>query len=155
MKDLLNRIGVIDLFAYLSPGAILLLSLVFWVNPKQEPTSYWEPMKNSVVLIGLLICFAYALGLFATSAGSALARYAEILAEAKKPRQSILGRIYQALIENLFGIGDWKAHFGMQARQTELQQTLNKYAGLKKARSLVPTIWDQKSLYRVLVIDDL
>src|SRR5262249_39615811 len=72
MKDLLEKFGLSELFAYLCPGAILLCSLLLWVQPGDVAKDGWQ----SFVLAGFLVVLAYTLGLMVAAWSSeGAARY--------------------------------------------------------------------------------
>jgi hypothetical protein len=77
MKDLLDQLGLSELFAHLFPGGILLSSLLLWVRPDELPfllqaKEGWQyPASAAILLIA-----AYSVGLILSSLSSWLAAYA-------------------------------------------------------------------------------
>lgn len=66
MKELLEKFGLADLFAFLSPGALLLCSLRLWIDPKVDLPDSFRPDKESweaFLLAVFLVILAYTLGL--------------------------------------------------------------------------------------------
>jgi len=63
MKEILERVGLVDLFAYLCPGIIVLLSFTLWLNLELKS----EPWKQQVVVLAAVFLLSYAIGIVLSS----------------------------------------------------------------------------------------
>ena len=61
MKELVNKYNLIDFFVSLFPGAILCLSLLFWLDPKFESSFWGKEFLVQFLVIFLLLLFPYIL----------------------------------------------------------------------------------------------
>ena len=59
MKELVEKYNLSDFFTYVLPGAIIILSILFWLPPKFH-SCFWE---KEFLVIFLLLLFSYTLGL--------------------------------------------------------------------------------------------
>ena len=63
MKEVLERIGLVDLFAYVCPGVIVLLSFTIWARP--DPKS--ELWKQQALIGVVAVLLAYMIGMILSS----------------------------------------------------------------------------------------
>ena len=70
MKDLLDHIGLTEIFAYLCPGAVVLCSLGLWLD--EVPTELLKQAKDQQVLaIFVVLVTSYSIGLVIAVWGAA------------------------------------------------------------------------------------
>src|SRR5207249_238023 len=69
MKDVLDKFGLHDLFAYLCPGAIFLFTCLLWVDPAALVIADMKEGWMGFVVGAFILLLAYALGLILTTWG--------------------------------------------------------------------------------------
>lgn len=62
MKDILDKFGVTEFFAYLCPGVIVISSLALWIQPEFDRVVGSDLAEQQLVMAFLLLIVAYALG---------------------------------------------------------------------------------------------
>ena len=67
MKEIAEKIGLSDFFAYICPGTILLFSFVLWMRPDFKSPPWELILKQQFLAILLFSILAYTLGLLLSS----------------------------------------------------------------------------------------
>jgi hypothetical protein len=154
MKDLLEKIGLGDLFAYVCPGTILLCSLLLWLDRTDLPAGVernsWQSLAISIVL-GIL---AYTLGLIVawwSSEGAAL-----YLRQAGRLR--LKWTRARACILRLLGILHWipapRVNPSIIQSNLQITEDLHNFVQLQGLSSLeIP--WDRLAIYRAIMADQV
>ena len=151
MKDILEKLDLIELFAYLCPGAIVLFSTVLWMD-QNTLNGLKEIFKEQQILGAIMsIIVSYAVGvMIALWSGVGADRY--IRAHYKPnaaPKEDWEALGWLAL--NLF---HWipvpRMNASIVEGQLRIAEALTRYTGLNNL-SLMQNPWDRLATYRTIV----
>jgi len=155
MKDILEKFGLSEFFAYLCPGAILVCSSALWAAPGLNDLLGSKLEKHPLVVVLLLVVVCYALGLIVTFWGSSGAhRYVR----AHRVRRLCSSKLRERLtfwpLRFCCGIPVPVDNEATVEGHLRMSQDLTRYAGLP-GLSALETPWDRLSLYRTVMTDRL
>jgi hypothetical protein len=156
MKELIEKVGISELFAYLCPGLILLLSLRFWIEPKKMDEIFREIIKQDLILVILVLILSYTLGLIVASwSNRGAALYYRLKGRIKVSRQiSNDCYLFQNIALWLIGFMHWLPQFRVNAsvvaNNLRIAQDLDELVRLQGLSSLdIP--WDRLVIYRTIM----
>jgi hypothetical protein len=150
MKELFENLGLADLFAYLCPGAITLLSFAFWTTPNLASILGTELAKNEFVVAVVFLLASYAVGLIVAAwSGEGAALY-----DRNRARR-IAGYSMSPVLWFV-----WLLHWiprPKQSRETvegnlRIQEGLDSYGGFPGLTQFLSS-WDRPATYRVVILD--
>jgi hypothetical protein len=150
MKEILEKIGLSEFFAYICPGAILLFSLTLWLDPEKIAKFLGESfVKQQIVTAIFLLIFSYTLGLiiswWSISGADLFIR--------KKRRPQALQRkekVLTGLLWVFHGLPEPRSNPSIVEAKLKMAEALEKYSGLQ-GLSLIETPWDWLVLYRTFM----
>jgi hypothetical protein len=154
----LHNLGWTELFAYLCPGAIMLLSVALWVQPHLADVFGEEMPHNEFVFAIVFLLLSYAVGLPVARAGEGFAnRY--LLARAKRDAfdDSRASRIWLTLAWAFWTLISWIPewpHTPYFVRERLRLQDEIENSGLP-GLSIAVNPWANLAIYRVLVAERL
>ncbi len=155
MKDILQKFGPSELFAYLCPGAILVCSSALWAAPGLNTLLGSKLEKHPLVVVFMLIVVCYALGLIVTFWGSS---GADKFVRAHRIRELCGSKLRERLtlwwLRFLHGIPLPLANEATVEANLRISQDLTRHAGLP-GLSALESPWDRLTLYRTVMADRL
>lgn len=153
MKDILEKLGLTEFFAYLSPGAIVLCSFALWGKPRLGSIIGSELAKQQCVVVALLLILCYMLGMIVSLWGCAGARQYVAMHGRKRARYMVHGTLNRLTWGWLYAFhrlplpasDPW-----LVGREINIALTLREQVGLEKlSKRLTP--WDWLTTYRSLM----
>jgi hypothetical protein len=152
MKELFENLGLADLFAYLCPGAISLLSFAFWTTPSLGRVLGKELAENQFVVgVGFLLA-SYAAGLIiAAWNGAGAALYSRMNPRARRRAGYPVSPMSWLV---------WLFHWiptPKQARETvegnlKIRERIDLYGGFPGLSQFLSP-WERPATYRALISD--
>lgn len=146
MKEIIERFGLSEFFAYISPGIILLSSLGLWAKP-DFTSAFW---KQEFLVIVIFLILSYTLGLILVTINNiGLTRH---LRKSIKKRKGILSKIWGWVI--CFFSPFLSPHFTPSIVDANLRiaQDLIRISGIGGASAYVNPL-DWLVIYRVMKAD--
>lgn len=155
MKDILEKFGLSEVFAYLCPGVILVSSSALWAAPSLDKLLGSKLEKYPLVVVLILIVVCYALGLIVTFWGSNGAdRYVRAHRVRKWRGSTLRERLTLWRLRFLHGLPFPLENEATVEANLRISQDLTRYAGLP-GLSALESPWDRLSLYRTVMTDRL
>jgi hypothetical protein len=161
MKEVIQKVGLGDVFAYICPGAILLCSLLLWFNPEQATLFHlgkesWQAFSLPVFL--LILSYTLGLILAAWSSGGAalyLRCVRRLRSRLDEPWLSAVNAPFVGLLWLLHWIPEPRIDRVLFAEaNTRMATRLSRLAG-PLGLSSVETPWDWLLLFRTVIQDHL
>lgn len=149
IKDILEKFTLIELFAYLAPGAIVLFSITLWVRPNIE-TILGKSIAEQQIIVGfLLFILSYALGfIIAWWSNSGVAYYFSPDIHRNlfqwRPAWWLLCLFYAQPLPRI--------NQGVIAQQVEIIGHLEQ-SGVDSLLSVLNTPWELLATFRTLMMD--
>ena len=146
MEDILEKFGIGEFFAYISPGAILLSSIVLWIELDFD-SKFWE---HEVLVVTLFFVFSYILGLVLASFNQQMhARYTRLSTVEAGGR---LGQIWAQLLRLVYRFPSARLNESLVDANLRIADDLVQITGLHGLSSLTNP-WEYLDIYRALVED--
>ena len=152
MKEILEKIGLSEFFAYVFPGGILLVSLILWVDMKELQGFLGETIvKQNFVVATFILVFSYTLGLIVASWSSS---GADLYIRMKRRPQAIRQerRALRVLLWVFHALPDLRFNRSTVEAHLKITEDLTRYSGLQRL-SLYESPWDRLVLYRTVMAD--
>lgn len=155
MKEILDRIGITDLFAYLLPGVLVLSSTLLWTRPEPELFIGSDLASQPLIVGAFIVIAAYLSGMVIYWASTWLLNYYRLKQIAIFEGSSRLNpnRIYRRVVIVLF----WLLIPVFRSSTDEQERTVKLYFKISKALPADETElmtmgnpWDMYALIRSL-----
>lgn len=152
LEHVLQNLGWTELFAYLCPGAITLLSIALWIEPDLGSIFGKELSKNEFVTAIVFLLISYAVGLLVASASEAgtnrtlLIKYG--LQSGYKPR-----RFWRFVWLFFFWVPSWRHTADSVRKRIRIQDALE-VSGIY-GTSQTFNNWTSLATYRIMVAEQL
>ena len=150
MKDLLEKLDLIELFAYLCPGIIVLYSSVFWAKPDLAVLLGDELAKHQLVVAALLIIASYTSGMLVASWSSAGADYYIRIYKNPQKIPTSWRRPIWWIVCFFHALPVPRSTSFLVEGQLQISEGIDKYAGVP-GLSLLQNPWDRLATYRTIM----
>lgn len=149
MKDLLEKLDLVEFFAYLCPGIIILSSIVLW-RPNLTAVFGEEVAKHEVLVIIILLVVSYALGVMIASWSGAGADYYVRTYKNQQKQPAGWRRPAWWVILLFHWLPVPQSGRALVEKQLQISEALELHTGLQ-GLPILQNPWERLATYRILV----
>jgi hypothetical protein len=153
VKEIFEKVGLSEFFAYVCPGVILFSSLALWVRP-QAITDFFgnSIIGHEFLIIIFILIFCYTLGLIVASWSSGGGNLYIRLKRRGRTLKTRKDMVLQWLLWIPHGLPEPRSNASTVEGSLRMAEDLQGYSGLQ-GLSLFETPWDWLVLYRIVMTD--
>lgn len=149
MKDLLEKLDLVEFFAYLCPGIIVLSSIILW-TPNLAAVFGEELAKHEVLVIIILLVISYAFGVMIASWSGAGADYYVRTYNNEQKQPTGWRRPVWWVILLFHWLPVPQSGRALVEKQLQIFESLEQHTGLQ-GLPILQNPWERLATYRILV----